>query len=189
MQKHEEQLQLITDGSFVNILASSMSKMASCGSINFVDNVDGYLETYLGDPAHLLNNVEELSRFMATPQDWATIEKLKGEAELVPAKILSELLIATYKAGTTLREIHVSCFPVTSNCSVVCPNRQDRLNLAWADLHAACQHLEKFEFGGESLSCRPVEYNLLLAEEHTSIDKYFGAVLSGQSLEVVDLNF
>jgi hypothetical protein len=187
-QKHEQQSQLITDGSFVNILASSMSQMASCSSLHFVDNVDGYLEAYFGFPTYLLDK-EELSRFMTTPQDWATIENLEGDTELVPAKIISELLIATHKAGTILREINVSCFPRTSNCSVVCPNRQDRLNPAWADLHDACQHLEKYEFGGGSLGYRPTEYNHLLAGEYTSMDKYFKAVLSGQSLEVIDLNF
>jgi hypothetical protein len=188
-QKHEEQLQLITDGSFVNILASSMSQMAHCSSLHFVDKIDRYLDPYMRNPTLLLNNIEELSRFMVTPQDWRTIEELEGGAELVPAKILSELLIAIHKAGTTLREIHVNCFPVTSNCSMVCPDRQDRLNPAWANLSAACQHLEKFEFGGDSMSERPVQYNHLLAEEQTFIDKYLGAILSGQSLEVVDLNF
>jgi hypothetical protein len=36
---------------------------------------------------------------------------------------------------------------------------------------------------------RPVQFKRLFAEEQTFIDKYLGAVLSGQTLEVVDLNF
>jgi hypothetical protein len=189
-QKHEEQLQLITDGSFVNSLASSMFRMARCSTVHFVDGNEGhYVSTHLRDQALLLNNIEELSRFMTTPQNWRTIEELEGGAELVPAKLLSELLIAIHKAGTILREIYISCFPVTSNWSVVCPDRQHQLNPSWADLHAACQHLQKFEFGGGRMTERPVQYKRLFAEEQTFIDKYLGAVLSSQTLEVVDLNF
>jgi hypothetical protein len=190
-QKHEEQHQLITDGSFVNLLAASISQMALCSSLHFVDSIDNYLDLYSENPTLLLSksNTEGLSRFMATPQNWRTIEQLKGGAKLVPAKILSELVIAIHKAGTTLREIHIGCFPLLTNYSTICPDRQDQLNPAWADLNAACQHLEEFVFGGGSLNHQRLRYNHLSAEDQTFTDKYLGAMLSGQSLEVVRLNF
>ena len=135
------------DGSFVNILASSMSQLEHCRSLHFVDGIDRYLDSYRKNPNLILTNTEELSQFMITPQDWRTIEKLEGGAELIPAKILSELLIAIHHAGTTLQELHISCFPLLSNYSMISPDRQDRLNPAWADLCAACQQLERFTFG------------------------------------------
>jgi hypothetical protein len=135
------------------------------------------------------SNTEDLSRFMATPQNWRTIEKLEGGAKLVPAKILSELVIAIHKAGATLREIHIGCFPLLTNYSMICPDHQDQLDPAWAELHAACQHLEEFVFGGGSMNNQPLRYNHLSAEDQTFTNKYLGAILSGQSLEVVRLNF
>jgi hypothetical protein len=45
-QKHEEQHQLITDGSFVSLLAASISQMAHCSSLHFVDSIDNYLDLY-----------------------------------------------------------------------------------------------------------------------------------------------
>jgi hypothetical protein len=190
-QKHDEQHQLITDGSFVNMLAASVSQMTHCSSLRFVDSIDNYLDLSSENPTLLLSksNTEDLSQFMATPQNWRTIEKLEGGAKLVPAKILSELVIAIHKAETTLRQIHISCFPLLTNYSMICPDRQDQLNPAWADLHAACQHLEEFVFGGGSLNNQPLQYNHLSAEDQTFTDKYLGAMLSGQSLEVVRLNF
>jgi hypothetical protein len=190
-QKHEEQRQLITDGSFVNILAASISHMAHCSSLHFVDSIDSYLDLYSENPTLLLSksHTEELSRFMATPQKWRTIEQLEGGAKLVPAKILSELVIAIHKAGATLRHIHIGCFPLLTNYSMLCPDRQDQLNPTWADLHAACQHLEEFVFGGLSMNNQPLRYNHLSAEDQAFTDKYLRAMLSGQSLEVVCLNF
>ncbi|RFU26867.1 hypothetical protein B7463_g9463, partial [Scytalidium lignicola] len=163
--------------------------MTHCCSLRFVDGMDNYLRPYMNDPTILLNNLKGFSRFMASPQNWSAIEELQGGAELVPAKILSELPTAINKAGTTLREIHISCFPLLTNYSMLCPDRQDKLNPAWADLHAACRHLERFELGGGSMHNLPIRYNHPLAGERLFIDKYLSAILSGQSLESVDLNF
>ena len=81
---------------------------------------------------------------MAAPHNWRAIEELEGGAgELAPAKVLSELPIAIYKAGTALLELHISCFPLKSNHSALCPGRHDCPGPAWADFHAACQYLEK----------------------------------------------
>jgi hypothetical protein len=163
--------------------------MERCDSIYFIETTDYFPSTGFQDQTLILNDIEELSRFLTTPQGWSTIETLEGGAELVPAKILSELPIAIHKAGTTLRQIHIDYFPVTSACSMVCPDRQDRLDPAWADLQAACRHLEKFDFQGGFLGEGFRDYRLLLAEEQTSIGKYLGAMLSGHSIEVVNLNF
>lgn len=185
-QKHEEQLRIITDGSFVNILASSISRMAPYRSLHFITKIGHYIGPYILDPTHLLNNKEELSQFMSTPQDWQTIGELEGKTELLAAKILSELPIAIYKAGTLMRDININCFPPTRCYSMICPDCHDQFNPSWADLNAACQHLQKIRFNETSYDtgCSP-----LLAEEQAVIAKYLGAIFSSESVEDVSLEF
>jgi hypothetical protein len=152
--------------------------MAHCRSLRFFDQIRGYFGysgPYVNNPVVLLNNTEELSRSMTTPHDWRTIEELEGEVELVPAKIISELPIAIHRAGSTLREIHINCFPVRSNYSMICPDRQDRLNPAWADLDAACQHLDEFRFGSGTLKHFHNGDNHDPARGQSYMEKYLGA--------------
>lgn len=115
--KHEEQHRIITDGSFITTLASSISRMASFRSLHFITKIGHYIEPHILAPMHLLNNEEELNQFMSTPQDWQTIGELEGEVEFAAAEILSELPIAIYKAGTLMQEININCSPPSTQLS------------------------------------------------------------------------
>jgi hypothetical protein len=184
-RKHEEQYWLIMNGSFVGTLASAISRMRRCGSLDFVDEISEtiYLEPSSADPTLMSTNPEELPRLMAAPFNWRTIEKVKGGAELLPAQILSELPIAIHKAGATMSAINLRCFPTINNCSMInLPN----CSPAWPELRVACQHLTKFEL---DRNCHAVRYLNLLPEKEDPINEYFCSVLSGQGIEDVDLNF
>lgn len=186
-RKHEEQFRLIMDGTFVEILASAIYRMGNCTSLRIVDETYGvsYLNPYSYDPTRMSTNPEELPRLMVTPFDWRTIEELEGGAELLPAKIHSELPIAIYKTGAAMPVIKLDCFPTTNNYSMIRPDRPGR-NPAWSDLRSACQHLTEFRVRG---NCQPVRYRHLLPEEQAPIDEYVSAILSGQNIEVVNLDF
>lgn len=191
-RKHEEQIQLITDGSLVSTIALSMLRMPHCGSVQFVDRIsrhrDPYLCEYKEDPTMLLNNINAFAPFMTSPLDWITIEQLEGGAKLVPAKILSELPIAIHQAGATLRKLYVGCFPTLTNYSIICPYRYSQLNPAWAELRAACQNLESFEFGGPCMNLLPIRRNPISAQDRIVINQYLGTILSSQILEDVNLD-
>ncbi|KAH8812186.1 hypothetical protein F5884DRAFT_898498 [Xylogone sp. PMI_703] len=187
-RKHEEQLQLIMDGSFVNIIALSMSRMPNCYFMHFVDIMEDYLYPYVDEPTLLLNNIEEFAPVMTSPPDWRAVERLQGVTELVPAKLLSELPIAINNAGVILKEINITAFPLLTNYSVICPNHDDLLNPAWPALREACRYIEKFEFGTGGLYNALARYNNHAAEEQISINNYFHAMLSSQNLKTVRLN-
>ncbi|KFY84902.1 hypothetical protein V500_08890 [Pseudogymnoascus sp. VKM F-4518 (FW-2643)] len=189
-RKHEEQFRLIMDGSFVETLASAISQMGHCLSLHILDEISGdsFLKPYSYDPTRMSTNPEEIPRFMLTPLNWETIEELKGGAELLPAKILSGLPIAIHKAGAAMPVIKLYCFPTTKNYSLISPDWPDRVdrNPAWSELRAACQHLTEFDLNG---LCQPIRCRHLLPEEQVPIDEYLSAILSGQNIEVVNLNF
>ncbi|OBT77349.1 hypothetical protein VF21_03453 [Pseudogymnoascus sp. 05NY08] len=172
LQKHEEQFRLITDGSFVNTLASAM-----CPDETLYEDKERFLLTT--DP-------EELPRLLVAPVRWRDIEKIRGGADLTPAKLLSELPIAIHKAGATISTITLHCFPTSNNYSMICPDLHDPSNPSWPDLRAACQHLTKFELRPNN---QPMSFRHLLPEEQAHIDEYLCAMLSGQDIEIASLWF
>jgi hypothetical protein len=137
IQRHEEQFQLITDGSFVERLASAMSRMAHCSSIHFVDDVDCYSMPENVSPLAFRDDARELARFMTSPLSWGYINHLPGGAEILPAKLLWELPIALHKAGLTLRAMLIRTFPHPNCCPVSYP-------ISWTNLYDSCQHLRVF---------------------------------------------
>lgn len=92
------------DGTFVETLASAISRIRHCTSLCFVDQISNksYPPPYIREHIAVATSLEGLSRLMVAPFHWNTIEKLEGGAEVLPAKIPSELLIAIHKAGTTM---------------------------------------------------------------------------------------
>lgn len=187
-QKHEEQSRLIMDGSFVETLASAISRMGQFTSLYLVDEVDlcYYVRRLAGDPTRMSTHPNELPLLMAVPLDWATIEDLEGGAELPPAKILSELPIAIHKAGATIPELLIRCFPTANNYPMIRPG-YGLNNPAWlVDLRAASQHLTEFFL---SPTPDPMHDRHVRPEEFPLIRQYFCAVLSGQAIEHVFLEF
>lgn len=181
-QNNEEQLQLITDGSFVNTLASAMSQIAHSGSLHFINETDSRSGGW--KPTVVLLDKVELAKFMVSPHDWAVIEELGGK--LPPAKILTELPIAMYNAGVSLRELHLSCFTVKeSYFPTLWPDRGRRLDPE--DFQAACQNLETFEIGDGSMNCHRLRYDYMSQDDQIAFNMYLGAALSSQYLEDVCL--
>ncbi|OBT95245.1 hypothetical protein VE01_07590 [Pseudogymnoascus verrucosus] len=186
-QKHKEQFRLIMDGSFVETLALAISRMRHGTSLHFVDEIGGwdYLNRCSDDPTRMSTHPDELPRLMAIPLDWRTIENLEGGAELLPAKILSELPIAIHKAGATVLDILIRCFPTVKNYSMIRPSH-DPNNPSWPDLRSASQHLTEFFL---STNQPPIRDRHLRPEEHCPIDQYLCAILSGHDIEDVRLYF
>jgi len=185
-KKHEEQLGLIVDGSFADRLAASMSRMIHVDSLGLIDTINTIPDPYFEDPTLLSTNMDHLRELMTKPHDWATIENLDGEPELLPAKLLSEVPIAIHKAGIRIRDLSLKCFPLQQNQTMVWPNRQWSFSPAWSEFHAACQSLSKFEF---SMSNQPLRHENLPEDQHSAMDEYLGAILSSKSLENVRLDF
>lgn len=190
-QQHKQQLQLITDGSFVNSLALSISRMPRWNSLHFVDGVDRplhpFFQPHRKEPTLLLNNIEAFAPFMTAPLNWRTIETLPGGAELVPAKILYELPIAIHRSGAKLTDLHISCLPVLTNYSRLYPEHHDHLNPVMSNFQTACQHLKRFELGWGSMDHGTNRPTSVQAQDRASINKYLGTILSSRSLEDVRL--
>jgi hypothetical protein len=179
---HEEQLHLIEDGSFAVTIAKLLSRLPRMASLIFVD------ESRPGDDSQLhnnetlyLNNKEKLGRFMVMADDWSTIEQLPGGAELTPARLLSDLPIACHKAGITLRQMSIECFPVRNNYSMVRPSS------SWEDLGAACRALEVFKFGGGGMNCKPIRKEHIQPTERAHIDAYLRVMTSGKDLNEIGI--
>ncbi|KFY70256.1 hypothetical protein V499_09318, partial [Pseudogymnoascus sp. VKM F-103] len=187
LQKQEEQYRLITDGSFVNTLASAMARMGHCAYVHFHDRItfnDSY--TPPKDPALISTDPSELLRFLAAPVDWREIEEMDNSTALAPARILSELPIAIHKAGAAVSAITLHCFPTTNNYPMICPDPRGPNKFSWPDLRAACQHLAEFDLQWED---QPLRYRHLLYKEQVPIDNYLYAMLSGQAMEIVNMSF
>ncbi|OBT52009.1 hypothetical protein VE04_08604 [Pseudogymnoascus sp. 24MN13] len=187
LQKQEEQYRLITDGSFVNTLASAMARMGHCAYVHFHDRItfnDSY--TPPKDPALISTDPSELLRFLAAPVDWREIEEMDDSTDRSPARILSELPIAIHKAGAAISAITLHCFPTTNNYPMICPDPRGPNKFSWPDLRAACQHLAEFDLQWED---QPLRYRHLLYKEQVPIDNYLYAMLSGQAMEIVNMSF
>jgi len=182
-RKHEEQLQLIEDGAFVTTLATGIAQIANSCSLRLSNQT--YCNPTRWEPTVVLRDKKELARFMVTPHDWQTIEELGSE--LPPAKILTELPVAIYKAGASLRELRISCFPATANSySSIWSDGYNQLNLD--EFRAACQHLKVFKIGDGSMNHLPVRYDYLSKDDQIPFNRYLCAALSGHCLKNVVLN-
>ncbi|KFX86653.1 hypothetical protein V490_08985 [Pseudogymnoascus sp. VKM F-3557] len=182
IQKHEEQFQLITDGSFVNRLVSAMSGMSHCASVRFVDCEDCYSIPSNASPLTFRDDTLEFSRFMTAPLSWRDINRLDGGAENVSAKLLWELPIALHNAGLILRSIFIRRFPHPNWYPVNYP-------APWTNLSAACQHLSEFHLESIILRGSSKPFDPLLGREQALIEQYMGAVLSSEALEVIVISF
>ncbi|OBT65908.1 hypothetical protein VE03_05445 [Pseudogymnoascus sp. 23342-1-I1] len=184
-RKHDEQFRLIIDGSFVDILASAISRMRYSISLQFEDKTssDSDLDRY-SDPTLVSTYPENLSRFMVSSSDWQTIEGIEGGAELLPARILFELPIAIHKAGATTSVMEFHRIPNINNYSTVSPGLPNN-SPAWSDLRAACQHLTEFELRSGH---QPKLYHNLLPEVQAPMYEYLSAILSGPNIEVLHLS-
>ncbi|OBT68293.1 hypothetical protein VE03_02238 [Pseudogymnoascus sp. 23342-1-I1] len=181
IQKHEEQFQLITDGSFVERLASAMSRMAHCASLHFVDDVDCYSTLDDVSPLVFRDDAREFSRFMTAPLSWSEIRHLKV-GEILPAKLLWELPIALHKAGLILRAMLIHTFPHPDWCPAIYP-------ATWTNLYDACHHLRIFRLEGISLGRSSETSDPVLGRGLAFVERYIGTVLSSEDFELINLRF
>ncbi|KAK6068759.1 hypothetical protein SCUP234_11022 [Seiridium cupressi] len=181
-QKHEEQLRLIQDGTFVRAVAALFSRLPRRVALTFSDETEHDLsKDYVRNPTIVPSSKEELLKFLKTSQDWSTIEGMEGEPQLTAAKILSDLPIACHKAGVPLHDIKIRCFPTRNNYSMVAPE-------SWDDLRSACQKVEEFEFARRGMSCLPIRHEHIPPGQVAYINGYLGAMFSSRCLISVDVS-
>jgi hypothetical protein len=182
--RHLDQQQLIMSGDFVRRLAACIARMPNAHSLAFYDDRN---RMRLDDnPTTILNDKERLRGLMIMPVAWGLFENwgYKG-AEILPAKIFSDLPIGIHKAGGILQQLVIGCFPLFGDYSVLTPHLE---GAGWADLGTAFEHLTVFEIGKGSMNHLPIRHDYLDAEVQRRITNYLGAALSSTNLEVVEIN-
>lgn len=213
---HQEQLHLINTGSFVASLAATMAKLPLTASLIFEGTKDHHRAWASGfqDPTELTEATPSLLLTWVIESCYCTgsslslrqIEHLELGAELLPAKILTELPITLHKTGVRLRRLDIRVFPSSENCVILRPfktykgdenvvttsDRQLELTTpgpAWEDLRAASQNLEVFWFGQRGIK---LEYNRCevrpSGKSSDCVDAFLSCVLSSPVLEDLSLN-
>lgn len=168
-RRHNEQQRLIDSATFVDTIASAASRMPLFGSLLFNDE-----DIFAG---HLTRDEREepsLRSVMIAAEKWTTIEAMA--AGIPPAPILSTLPVAIHELGISLREVGIDCFPMGGQAGPPLVQEPDALR-------AACQHLEEVNFWPLGMP-RP-GYD---AAGLRQVNEYLGAILSGHSLDVLNIN-
>ncbi|KAK0755002.1 hypothetical protein B0T18DRAFT_400471 [Schizothecium vesticola] len=176
-RRQEDQDRLLADGSYAAALAASAGRMTGLRALSFSDHM--YRPTYglvrdvLARPAH---DAAKLREMMVMPQDWATIEGMSPVPTLLAARLLWEVPVALFENGVRLQEVAVSTLPRGSNLGLLGQP-------AWDRLRAAVRGLLRVDVG------RLHKHSSSLpAVEKTYIDRYLDALLSGESLQQMDLD-
>ncbi|KAJ4146305.1 hypothetical protein NW754_001773 [Fusarium falciforme] len=187
---HEEQLQLIEKGTFVNTLASLLPKGQQPLSLSIRGTRCDDENDYIDNCWDVFEDTHALCDFLTDPHAWASLDHMDGEVSLPQAKIISELPISLHKAGVSLKYFHLSCLPVRSNLSDICPGFDVSPDAAaWHDLQAACQQLKVFELVDVGWEYHKKAQTVYIPSEGRSfIEAYLSAVLSGQYLESVEVD-
>ncbi|GFF70303.1 hypothetical protein IFM60648_03138 [Aspergillus lentulus] len=194
-KKHEEQLQLITSGSFVTTLASCISQLPKTITLGFTDKMEPLFDWY--NPSILLRDTSLLPAKMSAALEWEKIDNLRHgnypllerDAKLTPARILFDLPAAIHKAGIKLRYLYLGPFPWRYGFSLLCPDTVSNPTdpAAWSDLRAACSSLWTVDFGMNYAKLR-VRLEHLRPEERYYVDQYLSTVLCSADLKTVSLD-
>jgi hypothetical protein len=195
LKKHEEQLQLITSGSFVTTLASCISQLPNTITLDFTDEMEPLYDR--DNPIILLRDTSLLPGMMSAALEWEKIDNLRHgnhplltrDAKLTPARILFDLPVAIHKAGVKLRYLDLGPFPCRGSFSLLCPDAVSNPPdpAAWLDLRAACSSLWRVDFGMNF-------HNLYIRREHLRpeekyyVDQYLSTVLCSADLKTVWLD-
>lgn len=184
-KRQEEQSRLVTDGSFVNSLASSIIHMPNTAGVAF-SHMENSPNIHHCDPVSFQNKAD-LSEAMTAPLNWQEIEKLEASVDIIPSRILSELPISFHRSGVRLRSICIGCFPTKKGFSLIAPGQLWNAN--WVDFRKSCQYLKEFQIGGTGMNHRRIRYDYLTTKEKAPIDNYLNAVFSSAYLEDLDISF
>ncbi|EAW19534.1 uncharacterized protein NFIA_026080 [Aspergillus fischeri NRRL 181] len=193
-KKHEEQLQLITSGSFVTMLARCISQLPNTVTLGFTDEMEPLYDR--NNWTILMRDMSLLPGMMSAALQWEKIDNLRHgndlltrDAKLTPARILFDLPVAIHKSGIKLRYLDLGPFPCRSSFSLLCPetvsNPTD--SAAWSALRAACSSLWRVEFKA-FFQYRYIRYEHLRPDEKHYVDQYLSTVLCSADLKTVSLN-
>ncbi|GIK04011.1 hypothetical protein Aspvir_008086 [Aspergillus viridinutans] len=186
-KKHEEQLQLITTGSFVTTVASCISQLPSMVALGFTDKMERLFDW--NNPTVVLRDKSLLPGMLSAALEWQKIEDF-GDFKLAPARILLELPVAIHKAGVKLRDLFIGPFPCRGSFSLLCPDTMSSSTdpTAWSDLRAACSSLRRVDFGS-CLNHRSIRHEHLRPEEKYYVNQYLNTILCSAGLEDVRMSF
>ncbi|KAK5992036.1 hypothetical protein PT974_05432 [Cladobotryum mycophilum] len=191
-KKHEEQYSLIVEGTFANVVATSMARMPNANTVQIEGSIDRPRHGY--DPAIILSDMDVLERFITDAYGWENIEGFDGHRhrrrplELLPAKLLSQLPITIHQAGASIRHLSIGCFPTMSNYLMLCPGEKHLRDPVWDDLHDACQGFASFAIGRDGMNDQPHRDGQILRAKRQYINKFLTTMLSGQGLEDVEVS-
>ncbi|GFF32158.1 conserved hypothetical protein [Aspergillus udagawae] len=183
-KKHEEQLHLITTGSFITTLTSCISQLPNTVILGFTDEMERlYYDRH--DPTILLRDKSLLPGMMSRALEWSIIEEL-GNVKLTPARILFDLPVAVHEAGIKLRYLYMGPLPCRGNFSLLCSDTVSNPTnpAAWSDLRAACSSLRRIDFGSYDQKV-PIRHEDLQPEEKCYVDQYLSTVLCSADLKDV----
>ncbi|KAK1830826.1 hypothetical protein QBC39DRAFT_352801 [Podospora conica] len=183
--RQEDQDRLLADGSFVAALAVSAARTKGLRALSFSDYV--YRHTFSGSRKELVraaNDMTDLREFMVMAKDWGDIEDSSAVPTLPPVRLLWEVPIALFENGVHLHELGVFALPVRSTFMLwTWQPAWDRLR---DRLRAACRGLRRVDVG--RVHGRFSQQSPLQAEGKEYTDKYFEALLSGDSLQRIDFD-
>lgn len=172
---------IISDGSFVNAIASAVSRFKNAILLSFVDG--GSKSS--NEPLDVATNMELLSAEMLDPHDWLTVEDIEAGTELLPARILVDLPIACHQLGAPLQGLSLDCFPLKRSFASLLPRDGRDPAVSWSHLALACSKLATFQLGKNGMSCTPHREEPISEPDCTIVNEYLGAVCSGSELSSI----
>ncbi|KAK6856145.1 hypothetical protein PG995_008296 [Apiospora arundinis] len=203
-KKHQEQLEIIESGSFAQDIAQYLTKLPHKGLQIIItdDPIHPILSSELGsrynDCFRLINDNEKLLSAMTAPHYWLDISTFRPGLGLNPrqrllpaARLISEIPVACFRAGTPITDLKIECFPPTvtivGGFSAMFPLSSSLPSLeAWdAELCTASQHLKRFHFGRHY---QPHQKTLLSAHDQDRLTLFLSAMLSGDKLDSIHVD-
>lgn len=188
-RRYEEQIELVTDGSFTSQLVASIRRMPRFTSLEFVNFRSS------APDIDTCSMPDECYQFLAEGDTWEHIERMPEEwdmeldSEIAPVVLFIDLPVAIHKEEVILREMHIRCFPTLyHNIRLLYSANGEH------ELCTACSHLRHVTIGEvpylHDVGKHPVsplpEPAVFVAL--SSLEPYLRAVLSGPHLKTVRLN-
>ncbi|KAK8066471.1 hypothetical protein PG997_013218 [Apiospora hydei] len=158
-QKHQEQLELIQSGSFVQGIVRFLGFIRHEG-LEFIITDEPMLDMQAGpynpDCFRVVNDNKQLLTAMAVPHDWLEIffsQSGDGDVSMPAVRLLSELPIACHRAGTPITNLTIEGFPTWGQFTLLSSEKPKGSEMeTMTELGTAGEQLEKFEFGLEGTS-------------------------------------
>ncbi|CAH0003630.1 unnamed protein product [Clonostachys byssicola] len=196
---YERDWPVVSKGLLVSALAKLLSGPSRSVSLSFERFNNGWEQHW-----HAFNDKEASTKWLARPKGLSEVSQLEGKPIEDELKVYSGLLwhlpIAISQTGSVLNSIELHGPLVGYEYNIICPEDISPAipdQPIWDQLQMACRNLQaliltnvnfryklrddRFPINGHSYEQQPVE-------EGVSIGKYIGTILSGKTLERVDLD-